>query len=273
MIDLHCHVLPGVDDGSRSIEDSMEMLKKAAASGVEIVVVFFFKQKTAYEIDLIEQKQLIADLQKTAGENGIDIQIKPGYECYLSPDIFEDAGKLSELTINNNGRYILVELPMQSIPSGVETIFTNLEGRGITPIIAHPERNMVVCRNPNVLFDIVSKGCIAQLNAGSILGHFGKASKRIAEILLTHNLVHVVASDMHSARAPSLDRAVPAIRELIGSENASRLFIDNPRKILAGEAIHKEPPKRYEPARRSLADILFRRKKPSHAVKCGSFAQ
>jgi protein-tyrosine phosphatase len=260
MVDLHCHILPDVDDGARCIEDSLEMLRKAAAAGVETVAATPHLLRGVYEIESLEREQMTADLQKAADENRINIQIKPGAECYLFPEMLEDTSKLRKLTLNNNGKYILVELPMQTIPSYVEDVLFGLSAQGITPVLAHPERNMRICGNPNILFDFVVKGYIAQLNVGSILGHFGRHIRKTARVLLTHRLVDVIASDMHSVNSPSLDQAVPVVEKLLGPEQTARMFTEIPRQILAGETFYKDPPQRLESARRGLRSIFFRLK-------------
>ena len=257
MVDIHCHVLPGVDDGAKSIQESLEILRRSAASGVGTVVATPHLLKGVYEVNYFERKEMTAELQQLANESGIDIQVKVGVECYLSPEILKDIDKLDELTINNNGKYILVELPMQIVPSYAEEVLFNLSVRGIVPILAHPERNMMICRKPGILSDFIEKGVIVQLNAGSILGVFGRRIRKMAQILLTQRLVHVVASDMHSARSSTLDQALPMVEKLLGSERASRMFIDAPGHIVAGEAFEKEPPLRPESERRGLRGIFF----------------
>lgn len=259
MVDIHSHVLYGVDDGPETSEDSLRMLRKAERSGVEIVVATPHLLRGLYEIGLRERDQMVTDLQEMANKNRINIQIKPGFECYLSPDTFDNVSDLAELTINNNGKYILVELPMQSIPSYIESMLFDLMTRGLTPIIAHPERNMSICQDPNVLFEFVSRGCVIQLNAGSILGHYGKIPKKIAKILLTHKLVHVIASDMHSIQSPSLDQVISPVGKLLDIETISRMLSETPRQIIAGEEIQREPPQRYGTTKRSK--VTFKRKK------------
>jgi len=261
MVDIHCHILPGVDDGARSIEDSLAMLKNAREAGVEIVIATPHFFRGVYEIEFAEREQMIAELQKVANENGIDIQIRPGVEYYLSPDICDNISKLAEFTLNNNGRYILVELPRQGIPPYVGNVLSDLEAHGLTPIIAHPERNIIIGRNPNILFDLVLRGCIAQLNVGSILGLYGRTSQKTAQVLLTNRLLHLVASDMHSPRSPSMNQAVPMIESLLGSESASRMFNEIPHRILEGETFDKDPPQRYEPAKKWFKKILSGRRR------------
>ena len=261
MVDIHCHILPGVDDGSRSIAESLKMLRKASAGGVETIIATPHLIRGAYETEFSEREQMVADLQRAADENGIDIQVKSGVEYYLSPQILEDTSKLSEFTLNNNGKYILVELPMPIIPPGVADVFFGLNVQGISPILAHPERNLRVCQDPDVLYELVKKGLITQINVGSILGYYGRESKKIAQVLLINNLAHVVASDMHSASSATMNQAIPSVEKLLGKERTKRLFIENPRRILKGETIHEESPKQPGSARRGLKSLFSRRKK------------
>jgi len=107
MVDIHCHILPGVDDGARDMEESLRMLSRAAAAGVKTLVATPHLIAGTYGIELLDREQMIADLQKAADESGINIQIKPGVEYYLSSEMLEDTAKLRELTLNNNGKYIL----------------------------------------------------------------------------------------------------------------------------------------------------------------------
>ncbi len=202
---------------------------------------------------------MVDNLQKAADENDIKVQIKPGVEYYLAPQILEDIDRLEEFTINNGGKYILVELPMRIVPPSIEDVFFSLKVKGITPILAHPERNARICQDPNILLNFVLKGCITQINVASILGYFGGEIRKVARELLTHKLGHVVASDMHSADSPTMDQAVPEVEKLLGKEQAARMFVDTPRQILAGEAIHQEElPQQLGTRRRGLRRFFSR---------------
>lgn len=254
IVDLHSHVLPGVDDGAKDIHKSLMMLRVAASSGVQVVVATPHFIKGMYELYPDKRNQMVVELQKAADENGIKIQIKPGYECYLSPELLDENIKLSEFTINNNGKYILVEFPMQSIPAYSEDILFNLSLKGITPILAHPERNLTICRNPNVLLGFIEKGYIGLLSAGSILGYYGRQVKKTAKFLITHNLIHAVASDMHSANSADFIQAFPLVESLLGKKQAMDMFVNTPKKILEGELFQKEPP--IKPKSRRLISFI-----------------
>jgi protein-tyrosine phosphatase len=260
MVDIHCHVLPGVDDGSESMVESLEMLRKAAAGGVETIIATPHLIRGTYETEFSEREQMTADLQRAADENGINIQVRSGVEYYLSPQILEDSNRLNEFTLNNNGKYILIELPMQIFPTGLEDVFFNLNVKGITPVLAHPERNTRICRNPDILFEFVKNGLITQVNAGSIMGYYGRERKKTAQILLVNKLAHVVASDMHSATSTTMNQAIPLVEKLVGKERTKRLFIENPSRILNGETIYEEP-QQIKSERKGLRGYFSRRKK------------
>ena len=259
MVDLHCHILPGVDDGARSIEESLNMLRKQADGGVELVVATPHLLRGSYDTDIAECQELTSELQQAADRSGIGIQIKFGVEYYLAPQILDDIDRLADFTIDNNGRYILVEFPMHTIPTSTEDIFFNMKTKGITPVLAHPERNARICHNPSILLDLVTKGCLTQINVGSLLGHFGRAIRKAARDIITHNLAHVVASDMHSVDSPSLDQGVPEVEKLLGKKKAARLFVENPHKIIDAETIHHEElPKQFSNNRRGIRGFFSR---------------
>ena len=273
MVDIHCHVLPGVDDGAETIAESLEMLKKASEGGVKAVVATPHLLRGMYETEFSVREQMTADLQKAADEKGIDIQVKSGVEYYLSPQILEETDKLKELTINNNGKYILVELPMPIVPPGVADIIFGLKLHGITPILAHPERNSRICQNPDILFGLVEKGLITQVNSGSILGKYGREIKKCAEILLTNNLSHVIASDMHSASSDTMDKAMPLVEKLLDEKRTTRLFIENSTRILEGKSICKEEPRRPGSVKKGLKGFFSRHKKKHQNIAENSDAQ
>ena len=259
MVDIHCHILPGVDDGAESIEESLTMLRKAATGGVKSIVATPHLLRGSYETSLSQRQEMVADLQKAADENHIDIQIKTGVEYYLTPQILEDMDRLEELSINNNGKYLLIELPMRFVPQSMDDVLFNLKVKGIIPVLAHPERNEGICRNPNIVFDLVEKGCLTQINVGSILGYFGGQIRKVARNILTHNLAHVIASDMHSANSPALGAAVPEVEKLLGKEQAARLFVETPQQIVAGEDFHQEElPQQFGTRRRGLRGFFSR---------------
>ncbi|MEK7399075.1 MAG: CpsB/CapC family capsule biosynthesis tyrosine phosphatase [Candidatus Poribacteria bacterium] len=257
MIDIHSHILPGVDDGAKSIQNSIDMLRNASKAGVRIIVATPHLLSGMFENGIPERLDLIKKLQNLADRNAIKIQIKPGYECYISPKMIRLGEKLFEWTINNNRKYMLLELPMQNMPLFVDNTLDSIKKMGITPIIAHPERYVNVIKDPKILIKFIEMGCVIQLNAGSILNYYGRTVRNTARTLLERNYIHVVASDMHSTSSFMLSQALSAASALIGFDKASQMFDEIPYKIVMGEDFEREIPMQYNIKRKSLRERIF----------------
>jgi len=260
MVDLHCHILPGIDDGAKNIEESLSMLRKAALAGVQTVVATPHFIRMEYDLEPSKRDKMISELQNVTDERKIEIKIKPGYECFLTPELLEGRFNLADLTINSNGKYILVELPMHNIPLYAEEVLFRINSKGIIPVIAHPERNMDICKKPKILFDFVEKGYVSLLSASSLMGYFGSSIKKASRVMITNNLIHAVASDMHSPRSNTIDVAFPIIEYLLGNEKAINLFVNNPQKILNGETFNRDIPKCPKSGMIGLMSIFSRRR-------------
>jgi len=237
MIDIHCHILAGFDDGASSIEESLEMCRIAKEDGIKTIVATPHILKGDYHN---ENPQVILKKIEELQFNLTDsIEILPGSDLHFQHDVIERViDQKSILTINNNG-YLLIEFPFNSIPIGSKEVFQQLMLKGIIPIITHPERNFELIQNPNLLFELIKEGALAQVTAMSITGKFGSVSKEAAHFFLTHNLVHVIASDAHDSlwRTPNLSESVRAAAEIVGAEKAEALVEDNPTAILNGDKI------------------------------------
>ncbi|MGB9595238.1 MAG: tyrosine-protein phosphatase [Candidatus Poribacteria bacterium] len=258
MVDIHSHILPGIDDGAKNIQESFVMLKNAFNAGVEVIVATPHLVGRISDADVQKRDELINEMQTVADKNAIEIQIKPGYECYISPEMNDLGEKLFEFTINKNGKYILLELPMQSIPYFADETLVRIKKQGITPIIAHPERNIAIMNNPKILQGFIEKGYLAQLNAGSILGYYGNSVKNVAKTFLRHNYINVVASDIHSTSLSILPKAFSIISELIGLNKASIMFNEIPYKIVMGEDFDREELIPYIPKKQSFIKRILK---------------
>jgi len=236
------------------------MLQKAAAVGVETVVATPHLMRGTYEIQSCDRDRLTADLQRAANDNGIAIQVKPGVEYYLSSRILWDDDSLREFTVNNNGRYVLIEFPLQFIPPGSEDILFKLRVQGVTPVLAHPERCHEIREKPEILFDIVNQGCLTQLNAGSLIGEFGNHSRKTARILLDHGLIHAIASDMHSPFCHALGEFAEIVEKIAGTEGAVRMLSENPRRIVEGKELDTDPPIPFGAEKKGLKRFFPRNK-------------
>lgn len=239
MYDLHSHILPNIDDGAKNMDMSLAMLRTAANYGTTGIVatphVIEGEWLPTWDKILIECDRL----QRAAQSASIDIRIFPGGEVAIYHDILELLKGPGAYCING-GRYLLVELPATEIPSFVEEFFFILQARGITPVLAHPERHPQISKNPEILAKWIRRGVLAQLNGSSITGLMGERAMATAELLLTNHMVHAIGSDAHSARKrnTNLTSAVGKITALIGVQQAQQLLVNNPDNIIHSREVY-----------------------------------
>lgn len=218
LFDLHAHIIPGIDDGASSWDEAYAMLEIAAADGISIIAATPHFIEGWFEPSPEEVLEGTTRLNQYAREKGLPIQVIPGMEVGVSLDIprWLEEGKL--LTFNQEGKYLLVELPSQEIPLYLEELLFQLQLSGVTPVIAHPERNRGIAENPQRLQAVVERGALAQITGDSLLGRFGKAARKTALELLQAGIVHGLGSDAHSDihRKPKLTAAVQNVIDLVG---------------------------------------------------------
>jgi protein-tyrosine phosphatase len=186
-------------------------------------------------------------LEAAARDEGLDLRILPGAEVAVSPEMPSYLKKGRYLTLNNNGRYFLAELPPLSVPPNWDTFLLSLLSSGLTPIIAHPERNDWFMNHPDALVSAVGRGLLVQITAMSITGGLGVEARDFSAYLLRHNLVHAIASDAHSAdfRRPVLSEASGIAADLVGRERAEDLVKTVPQAIIEGRDIPALGPVRH----------------------------
>ena len=256
MIDLHCHILPEMDDGSKSMEESREMLAIAAAEVIRVIAAtqHFIEDQTSIDAYLKRLEDGIKRLQPYADEPDKGIRIVKGAEVYISPEISRLDG-VEKLCLAGS-RYLLMELPMRDIPQYTEDVIYNLRLKGIQPIIAHPERNHRIQDDPNLFLPLIELGAMGQVNAGSINGFFGDRARKCARILFDHKMAHLVGTDAHSSgrRAPRIREASEKLRKWIGAETADVVLNNTPQAILNNVFLEVDPPIRY---RQRLFHFLF----------------
>ena len=239
MIDIHSHILPGVDDGPQTLEESLRILKKAADEGVKTIVT------TPHVLDGPSENyfQRICNtfnvIKHALISNKIPISIVWGAEVFIFHDLPQKIKGNKELTINMGSKYILLELPFHEIPPFTEQTIFELLLQGIVPIISHPERYIEIQKDSNKLSNLIKKGVLTQLNAGSLMGRYGKKVQKTANTLLTHNLIHMIGSDAHSIvnGSYSLSQGVTEAAGVIGIEKAKEMVTSIPEKILNGAII------------------------------------
>jgi protein-tyrosine phosphatase len=242
MIDIHAHILPGVDDGAKNWEQSLEMARMAVQDGIRTMVAtpHLFKGRS-FDLSQINYKYIIlqhvAQLRQKLSEEQIPLEIIPGCDFPLSFESLKLLDDGQALTINDANRYLLLELPDTSLPPAIEEICFHLQSKGITPIITHPERHMIIQEMPQKLKRLIDLGCLVQMTGNSLTGWFGKRVKKISRQLLKLGYVHLLATDAHDpkARPPLLSQAVTELSRLVGENRAQAMVNDIPAKIIAGE--------------------------------------
>jgi protein-tyrosine phosphatase len=242
MIDIHAHILAGVDDGAKNWEESLQMARMAVEDGITVMVAtpHLFKARTL-DLGQLNDKELIfryvAELRQKLSAAAIPLEILPGCDFPLGFESLKllDAGRV--LTINDANRYLLLELPDTSLPPATEEICFYLQSKGITPIITHPERHLILQEMPQKLKRLIDLGCLVQMTGSSLTGWFGRGVKRISRQLVKQGYVHLLATDAHDPkrRPPLLSQAVAELTRLVGEKRAQAMVHDLPEKIIAGE--------------------------------------
>ncbi len=244
--DIHSHIIPGLDDGSRNLDMTLKMLEAAAADGTgHIAATLHFNSAADQDYggvapegassmsvsDMVRERTV--QLRELASEHHIEIEIYPGMEVLLQPDTPSLLEDRTIATINDT-RYALVEFPIREIPLFAFEILYQMQLRGYIPILAHPERCMPIIRDNGILVELIDRGALVQVNAGSLTGLFGRKVRKTALRMIRRGMVHFVASDAHSnnGRTPELSKAAGLVRRKFGKAAAERLFYENGMTVL-----------------------------------------
>ncbi|MDI3481987.1 MAG: protein-tyrosine phosphatase [Tepidanaerobacteraceae bacterium] len=236
MIDIHTHILPGIDDGSPDLETSIKMAEIAASEGIDIMVAtphFIPKDKEIERDRVLKKTEELNEYIKNKA--GLDIAVYPGEEVFLSPEVPDlfSQGKL--ITLFDGGKYLLVELPMMSIPPYTKDVLHALMLKGAKPIIAHPERNREIARDLDRLKELVSLGALVQVNSLSFYGVFGRDAKHTAQRIVAEGMAQFMATDCHTARARS-PRYLKTL-QMLPQSKINLLMQENPEKVMTGRDI------------------------------------
>lgn len=244
MIDLHCHILPDMDDGAESLEESVGMARIAESDGIEKIVgtPHLFRDNFEYkDLGVIEEKR--KELSQALIEGNIQVEILCGAEVHISHNLLDEIRTHRTHLVLNQSSYMFVEFPSDHIFSGVKELFFELLSEGITPIIAHPERNSVLSRHPEFLYELIQMGGLAQANNGSFNGLYGRTAESAVFRYLELNLIHFISSDGHNTRsmAPRLSGARSKVERIIGERGARSFVCDNPKAVLEDREIPFKP--------------------------------
>ena len=240
MIDIHSHILPGLDDGAKTLDDAVAMVRAAAAAGTtDIVATPHANPDYDFDPKVVEQK--ISELRAALGGEGPGIHY--GCDFHLTMDNIEDAVRAPRKYTIDHHSYLLVEFSDFLIPKTSDEIFARLIRAGMRPIVTHPERNQLLQGRLELIETWVAQGVMMQVTGGSLMGRFGKTARKSAAELMAHGVVHFVASDAHDTRhrTTALDEAREHVAKHYGSDAAERVFEENPRSALAGVPISAAP--------------------------------
>lgn len=248
MIDLHCHILPGIDDGAKDLSQSIEMAKAAEQEGITAIVATPHHMNGTYENEKSDVEYDVGILNTQLKQAGIVVDIYAGQEVRLYGELLEDYENNKLLTVNHS-THMLVEFPSSSIPAFAEQLLFDMQLKGITPIIVHPERNAAISENPDRLYTLVKNGALSQVTAASVCGTFGKKVKALSMQLIEANLTHFIATDAHNmtTRGFCLANAYTEI-----DSDYAAYFQENAEAILTGGYIQKELPQHVARKKRFL---------------------
>ena len=243
MIDLHCHILPDVDDGPPHYAASIEMAKKAVQCGITDVFATPHHLNGRYENSKAHILERALEFNHYLEREDIPLNIHPGQELRIHRQLFTLLEMDEVLTLGNKGKYLLLELPSGEVPTYTQRVIYELLLKEITPIIVHPERNSEFIEDHDRLFELVQEGALTQLTAGSIIGHFGKRIKFFSKKIIEHNLAHFIASDAHNigSRGSYLQEAYETITKTYGIDRTF-YFRQNAELVLCGQNLQIEQP-------------------------------
>lgn len=237
MIDIHTHILPEIDDGAESLDEAYEMALMAVRSGVKALVATPHSNQRVDFLDdeLKRQEKAFVELERILLQEKVPLKLYRGMEIWSSVDMVEKI-KLGKLLTLNQTPYVLVEFAFDEEPWWMEAMIEELQGVGLVPVLAHPERYFCVQEEPNLLQEWRMQGALAQMNKGSILGRFGRGIERTAEVLLRNHLFTCIASDAHHAyiRTTDMKELHYYLQRHYSLEEQDRLLRQNPLAILRG---------------------------------------
>ncbi len=235
--DLHSHILPKLDDGAKNWEESLTIARAAVTDGVSTIVATPHYGRIS-EPEVIEKSEnLIEELREKLKRENIDLEVKLGFEVFLSFETLERIKTEGEALAIRDTRFIFIEFPFLFLYPNVTSMIETIVESGFIPIIAHPERNDTLASRPELLYDLIKAGALSQVNTGSLTGGFGSRARKAGFLFLENSLAQVVATDAHNAtsRPPLFSPAIKALKKHFSDEEIKIFVEENPSLILQGE--------------------------------------
>jgi protein-tyrosine phosphatase len=241
LIDLHCHILPGVDDGAKDLPMALDMAREAVKQNITHILLTPHHMDGMYTNHKADVIRKTAAFQQELDVAGIPLTVFPGQEVHLTGELLDAIDNDDILFMDEGGKYLLLELPHSGIPEYTETVIFELLARGIIPVIAHPERNHGFQKNPDRLYDFVEMGCLTQLTSSSYLGVFGEKVEQLTQKIIDARLGFVFSSDAHNfegRRFLMQDAFNKLTKET--TDRKAELFNYNAKSIVNGDSIKTE---------------------------------
>lgn len=234
MIDMHCHIIPKIDDGSKNLEMSIAMAKKAYEHGYTGIFATSHFIEINHETNKNDIESKVGALNNVLKIRGINIEVYPGNEVYYTPNITSILKKNEKICTLNNTRYLLIEFPMSGSVINFLNVISDIVKNGYRPIIAHPERYEFTSKNFELLKQSIEIGALLQINVTSIMGEYGLVPKKNVKNLLKNNMVHFIGTDSHNDTRvyENFDKSINKISKIIGKEKLHEILYDNSRKVM-----------------------------------------
>lgn len=243
MIDFHTHIIPNIDDGSRSIEETFNLIQEAKQAGFEGIVLTSHYIENYYETDVLERDIWVKAIADNLEAKGIQTNLYLANEIYMSDNIMNLLINGKASTINNSS-YVLFEMPLNAEPMNLYDVIYSMQENKLIPILAHPERYSFIQKEPELVYDLIQKGVLMQANYGSILGQYGEKAEMIVKKFLEGNMIHFLGSDVHRQNTiyKRIPHALEKIKDIIGDKKLEELTTINPKLVLSNKRIDIEEP-------------------------------
>lgn len=241
MIDLHCHMLPAVDDGSKTIDMSLQMARQAQKEGIDKILLTPHYMDGEYVNHKNDILNAVQNFQKDLVDNNIDIEVRAGQEVHINGNLLSSVDNDDVLYADQNNKYMMLELPHNGVPEYTEDMIFELKVKGITPVIVHPERNFGFQNDPDKLYELVKQGCLTQLTATSYVGGFGKHIQKFTNQIIDAGLGFTFSSDAHNLAGRRF--RMKEAYELLANEKGKGIatkYMDNAESIWSGKDVKVE---------------------------------
>ncbi|MDM8267244.1 tyrosine protein phosphatase [Limosilactobacillus pontis] len=238
MVDLHCHLLPGIDDGSKSMEISLCMAREATENGVTHALLTPHHMNGHYVNHKQDVIRRTKEFQEQINAHNIPLTVFPGQEVRINGQLLEALDRDDILFADTAGKYMMLEFPDDDVPHYTNQMIFDLQQRGIIPVIVHPERNTKIMAEPDLIYQLLEKGCLSQITASSYVGTFGKKVENFSRQLIEAGQGYVIASDAHNlpGRKYEMHQAFEKMQHEFDQGFVKR-YLQNARSIINGESV------------------------------------